>query len=171
MFRYNGQKALSLLRIVHRFVEKGFDKPFNSGQGRFDFMGHIGYKITPNVFKASQMGHIMQDYQRSDLLLARTPQRRAVDRVDAGVLAENPFLAVDWMYQVHTTEGPQLGLVKHRAASKEGRGRYCMHNEVGYGETFRRTVTSLLQTLEIDGIVGPPDGAKPRPVLRRYEVD
>ena len=75
-------------------------------------------------------------------------QRRAVDRVDAGVLAERPYLAADWMYQVQTAEGPKLGLVKHLVTSKEGRGLYCLHNEVGYHETFRSAVVSLLETLE-----------------------
>jgi hypothetical protein len=29
----------------------------------------------------------------------------------------------------------------------------------------------MVERMEADGHIGPPDGAKPRPVLRRYEVD
>jgi len=38
--------------------------------------------------------------------------------------------------------------------------------KVGYNRAAR-----MVERMETDGIVGPPDGAKPRPVLRRYEVD
>jgi S-DNA-T family DNA segregation ATPase FtsK/SpoIIIE len=38
--------------------------------------------------------------------------------------------------------------------------------KVGYNRAAR-----MVERMETDGIIGPPDGAKPRPVLRRYEVD
>jgi hypothetical protein len=71
--------------------------------------------------------------------------------VDAGVIAGNPFVAVDWMYRVRTEQGLRAGQVKHLVASKEGRGLYCHHNEVGYTQTFRRIVGSLLESLEYRG--------------------
>ncbi|MDF1535420.1 MAG: DNA translocase FtsK 4TM domain-containing protein [bacterium] len=38
--------------------------------------------------------------------------------------------------------------------------------KVGYNRAAR-----MVERMETDGLIGPPDGAKPRPVLRRYEVD
>jgi len=38
--------------------------------------------------------------------------------------------------------------------------------KVGYNRAAR-----MVERMETEGIIGPPDGAKPRPVLRRYEVD
>jgi hypothetical protein len=76
---------------------------------------------------------------------------REVDRVDAGVIAESPFVAVDWMYRVQADGGPRIGLVKHLVASKGGRALYCHQNELGYAKTFRRIVDSLLESLEYAG--------------------
>jgi len=73
---------------------------------------------------------------------------REVDRVDAGVIAEGPFVALDWMYRAQTPDGPRIGQVKHLVASKDGRGLYCHHNEVGYTQTFRRVVGAMLESLE-----------------------
>jgi hypothetical protein len=82
-------------------------------------------------------------------------ERREVDGVDAGVIAESPFVAVDWIYQIQTGDGPRLGQVKHLVASRDGRGLYCQHNEVGYAETFRRIATALLESLEYQKPSGP----------------
>ena len=38
--------------------------------------------------------------------------------------------------------------------------------KVGYNRAAR-----MVERMELDGHIGPPDGAKPRPLLRRYEVD
>ena len=38
--------------------------------------------------------------------------------------------------------------------------------KVGYNRAAR-----MVERMETDGIVGPPDGAKPRPVLRRYDLE
>ena len=38
--------------------------------------------------------------------------------------------------------------------------------KVGYNRAAR-----MVERMEIDGHIGPPDGAKPRPVLRRYEIE
>jgi hypothetical protein len=84
-------------------------------------------------------------------------EARQVDRVDAGAIGENPFLAIDWMYRVRTDAGPQMGQVKHLVASKGGRGLYCQHNEVGYARTFRRVAGALLESLEYR----KPNGAAP----------
>ncbi len=82
---------------------------------------------------------------------------RRVDRVDAGEIAGNPFVALDWMYRVQADGGPQVGQIKHLVASKSGRGLYCQHNEVGYARTFLRIVTAMLESLEY----GKPNGPKP----------
>jgi len=38
--------------------------------------------------------------------------------------------------------------------------------KVGYNRAAR-----MVERMENDGIIGPPDGAKPRPVLRRYDIE
>lgn len=75
-------------------------------------------------------------------------EARQIDRVDAGAMGESPFLALDWVYRIRAEDGPQVGQVKHLVTSKEGRGLYCQHNEIGYGETFRGIVAALLDSLE-----------------------
>jgi hypothetical protein len=75
-------------------------------------------------------------------------EQRQVEQVDAGVLAGHPFLAVDWLYRIASESGPQIGQVKHAIASKQGRGVYCQHNELGYAQSFRRVLTDLLASLE-----------------------
>src|SRR5262245_31726124 len=80
---------------------------------------------------------------------------RKVDRVDAGVIAGSPFVAIDWMYRVKTDAGPQIGQVKHLVTSKGGRGLYCQHNELGYAKTFLRVVGSILESLEYRNPNGP----------------
>jgi S-DNA-T family DNA segregation ATPase FtsK/SpoIIIE len=38
--------------------------------------------------------------------------------------------------------------------------------KVGYNRAAR-----MVERMEADGLIGPPDGAKPRPVLRRYDIE
>jgi S-DNA-T family DNA segregation ATPase FtsK/SpoIIIE len=38
--------------------------------------------------------------------------------------------------------------------------------KVGYNRAAR-----MVERMETDGHIGPPDGAKPRPLLRKYDVD
>ena len=38
--------------------------------------------------------------------------------------------------------------------------------KVGYNRAAR-----MVERMEADGIIGPPDGAKPRPVLRRVDIE
>ena len=38
--------------------------------------------------------------------------------------------------------------------------------KVGYNRAAR-----MVERMETDGLIGPPDGAKPRPVLRRYDIE
>jgi hypothetical protein len=82
-------------------------------------------------------------------------EQRGVDRVDAGVIAGSPYVAIDWMYRLRAEGGPQVGQVKHLVAHKGGRAVYCQHNEVGYAKTFLRIVGSLLSSLEYREPNGP----------------
>jgi hypothetical protein len=84
-------------------------------------------------------------------------QIRRIERVDAGAMGGNPFLAIDWLYRLGAAGGPQVGQVKHLIASKDGRGVYCHHNEVGYAKTFRGVVAGLLESLQY----AKPVAAKP----------
>ncbi len=72
---------------------------------------------------------------------------RSVDHVDAGAFAASPFLAIDWLYRIEGDEGPRLGQVKHLALNRRGRGIYCLHDEIGYAETFRRVVAGLAASI------------------------
>jgi hypothetical protein len=83
-------------------------------------------------------------------------EKRQIEQVDAGVLAGHPYLGIDWLYRIATRDGPQLGQVKHAIASKQGRGIYCQHNELGYSQSFRRVLGDLLAGLEF---TAPSDAA------------
>jgi hypothetical protein len=84
-------------------------------------------------------------------------EQRQIEQVDAGVLAGHPYLSVDWLYRIATESGPQVGQIKHAIASKQGRGIYCQHNELGFARSFQRVLGGLLGSLEYDA----PDDAEP----------
>jgi hypothetical protein len=83
---------------------------------------------------------------------------KAVDRVDAGAIGSSPFLAVDWQHRIEAEgQQPAVGALKQIAASKDGHTVYCLHNEVGYVQTFRKVTAALVSSIAFD------DAPKTRP--------
>lgn len=81
---------------------------------------------------------------------------KQIARVDAGAIEGNPYLAVDWDYAA-TVDGVRTGgEIKQIVANKDGRSLYCMHNEVGYKETFQSVVSGLIETLGYADETEPP---------------
>jgi hypothetical protein len=78
-------------------------------------------------------------------------EQRQIERVDAGVMAGGPYLAVDWLYRIGSGREARIGQVKHIALSKNGHAVYCHHNEVGYHATFRKVVETLARELAFGG--------------------
>lgn len=77
--------------------------------------------------------------------------QRAVERVDAGVIAGSPFLSLDWLFWL----GAGGGEIKQRAANRSGRSVYCAHDSPGYVKSFERFFASLVETLEFPGDTTP----------------
>ena len=83
---------------------------------------------------------------------------KAVERVDAGAIGSSPFLAVDWTHRLEAEgQTPAVGALKQLAASKNGHTIYCVHDEVGYAQTFRKLADALISSLAFD------DAPKVRP--------
>jgi hypothetical protein len=76
---------------------------------------------------------------------------KAVERVDAGAIGASPFLAVDWTHRIEAEgQEPAVGALKQIAASKDGHTVYCVHNEVGYSQTFRKLAEALVSSITFD---------------------
>jgi hypothetical protein len=74
---------------------------------------------------------------------------RAVERTDAGHFNGSPFIAVDWVYRVETSEGAKVGSLKQVAALKDGHGVYCAQNDVGYSKSFETVVRAFVDSLQV----------------------
>jgi hypothetical protein len=75
-------------------------------------------------------------------------EAKAVQRIDAGVFGDIPYLALDWIYRVSTKQGAQAGQLKHLAGTKHERTILCVHNEPGYAESFSRVFGGLLASFD-----------------------
>jgi hypothetical protein len=72
---------------------------------------------------------------------------KRVERVDAGAMGGSPYLYAGWLYRVGGgADGFRIGEVKHLSTQKGGRSIHCIHNELGYDQTFRRVVAALVQS-------------------------
>ena len=81
-------------------------------------------------------------------------EQKAVERIDAGVVGHSPLLEIDWIYRANDGSGPRLGAIKQAAAQKGGHGIYCAHIELGYAQTFRNVVRSLVESLQMPDAEG-----------------
>ncbi|HWJ04690.1 MAG TPA: hypothetical protein VNS57_02725 [Steroidobacteraceae bacterium] len=80
---------------------------------------------------------------------------RHVERIDAGVIGANPYIAADWLYRAQTDKGPMLGGFKHIALDMHSYGVYCAHVDLGFSETFRTVVRGFVESLQIKGAAPP----------------
>lgn len=82
---------------------------------------------------------------------------KTIDAVDAGAMGGSPYLYVSWLYRIKGEAGLQMGEVKHLTTQSGGRTLHCLHNELGYTQTFRRVAAALVQTVKY----GRPLRARP----------
>lgn len=71
---------------------------------------------------------------------------KQVDEVDAGAIGGSPFLYASWLYRVNSGGELRIGEVKHMTVQKGGRTLHCLHNELGYTQSFRRVVGELVRS-------------------------
>jgi hypothetical protein len=72
---------------------------------------------------------------------------KAIDRVDAGAIGPNPFLTVEWSYRIEAeNQEPLVGGLKQIAASKDDHTIYCVHEHIGYVQTFERVARALIES-------------------------
>ena len=75
-------------------------------------------------------------------------ETRGVERIDAGAIGANPYLAIEWIYRANPGAAPVFGGVKQLVADKHGHAIYCVHIDLGYRETFRKAAHALVESLE-----------------------
>lgn len=74
---------------------------------------------------------------------------RGIGSTDAGALFDQPFFAADVVLVADAEVPPRLFQVKMMAVGLRGNGSMvCVHDEVGYRQTFRRVVTGLANTIQ-----------------------
>ena len=77
--------------------------------------------------------------------------------VDGGEIAGMPFLALEWMYAIRNTDGQILvGFTKARAATKGQRTFVCVHNNLGYRDTFARLFDGFVANAEVPDATPQP---------------
>lgn len=77
-------------------------------------------------------------------------EMHSIERIDAGVIGDSPFLAADWIYLVNDGKQKSLGALKQIAALKAGHGIYCAHADIGYAKTFRDVASAFIESVEIE---------------------
>ncbi|HET7204876.1 MAG TPA: hypothetical protein VFI92_16065 [Steroidobacteraceae bacterium] len=82
---------------------------------------------------------------------------KTVERVDAGVMGANAYIAVDWVYRTQTSKGPMLGGLKQVAVDMHSYGVYCSHVDLGYARTFASVVQTLVGSLRYADAPAAPD--------------
>ncbi len=77
--------------------------------------------------------------------------------VDSGEVAGLPFLALEWMYAIRNADGQILvGFTKTRAATKGQRTFVCVHNNLGYRDTFARLFDGFVVNAEVPDTTPTP---------------
>jgi S-DNA-T family DNA segregation ATPase FtsK/SpoIIIE len=162
-----------------------------SGSIKTNITGRIAFKVTD---KANS--RVILDYNgaeqllgRGDMLFVKTGMSQLVRLHGCYTTEEEVARVVKFLkeqakpeyrddlfdYQPATAEAGDVGEEdeKYQEALdfvlKKGYASASMiqrNFKVGYNRAAR-----MVERMETDGYIGPPDGAKPRPVLRRYEVD
>lgn len=65
--------------------------------------------------------------------------------LDAGVIGDTPYFAVDKLYNVGEGAEKLAGVMKSMAARTDESLQVCLHNELGYRQTFKDAFTSFIQ--------------------------
>jgi hypothetical protein len=78
--------------------------------------------------------------------------KREISDIDAGELAGAAFLATRTVYVFERDGQKLMGEVKTAAARRGYElGAACVHDEVGYNQTLRRVLTSIMKSLTVAG--------------------
>jgi hypothetical protein len=77
-------------------------------------------------------------------------EARQLGALDAGVVGEAPYLALEWLYRMHRDGDALLGLLKQRIATVDGHSIYCRHDELGYRETFANLFSALIASASFE---------------------
>ena len=75
-------------------------------------------------------------------------EARALESSDAGSYGPVPYIKLSWLYRVAGPQGALLGNVKQFIMEKGPVGIYCVHNDLGYTETFTSITQAVAQTFE-----------------------
>lgn len=76
-------------------------------------------------------------------------QEMSVAHLDAGVWDHVPYLRLDYLYTTRLNGAPQAGLLKQVIATRDQRTIYCLHNELGYRDTFMRLASRFITELQL----------------------
>ena len=66
MFSYNLHKLLGIFRFTDGSLSKGFDRAPDGGQGSFNFVRNVGYKIMAEIFEFFNLSYIIKDNNRTE---------------------------------------------------------------------------------------------------------
>ena len=69
--------------------------------------------------------------------------------VDAGAIDDAPYLALEWVYTLGEAPNLLIGLVKARAAVNGDVVQACVHNLVGYRDTFEAAFDEFVRSAEV----------------------
>ncbi|MFO0563386.1 MAG: hypothetical protein U0269_35510 [Polyangiales bacterium] len=78
----------------------------------------------------------------------RAMARIAIESIDSGFVGESPYIEGRFLY---VTSGPNAGagMLKVRSALVADRSVLCMHDEVGYVQTFNRAMEPMLRSVAL----------------------
>lgn len=64
--------------------------------------------------------------------------------IDSGIVGDSPYLAFDTLYHLGKGKNKLSGIVKGRSMETEHSLQICVHNEIGYRETFQTVFESFV---------------------------
>lgn len=76
-----------------------------------------------------------------------TIEQKVVESTDAGAFGGSPFLAVNWLYHANDGQGAKLGALKQVAILQGEHGIYCAHVDLGFVDSFLRSVRTLSESI------------------------
>ncbi len=75
---------------------------------------------------------------------------RSIYHVAAGEVAGFPYVALEWIYALNTGSESLIGFTKVRIANKGEVTYGCVHNYLGYRETFRQAFENFISNAKVD---------------------
>jgi len=124
-------------------VEDSYSIEFDHGGG-----SSIYCEVVPDGIDLADMVRVSAEItlKRAEELQGKIEERQ-IQRLDAGILGNIPYLSTSWVYTVKSAEGPLVGAFKQISMKKGDVGIYCAHVELGYDKTFEAVTHALALTL------------------------